>query len=233
MKFSISILAHHGLAMTQNCLRAVAEGGGDYELLLTNNGSGEHMRYHMMHAIMGSTKGVVFDEPKNLGFIEPNIRALEHARGDYFVLLNSDTCVPPGWLEALEAPFLSDPLCAISGATGMALSAGFVGYNGGKNVEYIEGSCLMIRTEFARKIGLFDTQLIGAYGEDADLCLRVRSIGHTIHVVPIDIKHLGGATSSMVPQAHSWLTQNLSYLKTKWANYLKNRTFNAPPDSPH
>lgn len=210
--------------MTQNCLRAVAEGGGDYELLLTNNGSGDGMRHAMIYAIAGGLKGIVFDNEKNEGFIQPNIKALEHARGDYFVMLNSDTRVPHGWLTELEKPFLQDPLCAISGATGCAIGDNMVGHPS-RSVEFIEGSCLMIRTAMARTIGLFDPQLVGAYGEDLDLSLRVRQLGHTIHTVPIDIKHLGGATSSMVPQANGWLTENLAYLKIKWADYLKTRTF--------
>ena len=63
----------------------------------------------------------VIKNSRNLGFIQPNINALGIARGEYLVLLNNDTIVPPGWLDALEAPFLADPFCAISGPTGCEL----------------------------------------------------------------------------------------------------------------
>lgn len=232
MKFSISILAHRNVKMTDRCLGAVWTNSefseGDYELILTANGCPENAK--MMQSLVKfppCRKITAVVNEKNEGFISPNIHALSLAEGEYFVMLNSDTVVPWGWLEALRQPFLDDPKCAISGAQGCALNDDFLGHPS-KNVEYIEGSCLMIRTAFARQIGLFDRKLVGAYGEDADLSLRVRQMGHTIHTVPIDIKHLGGATSSMVPQANAWLTKNLAYLKTKWADYLKTRTFHAP-----
>lgn len=237
VKFSISILAHRNVKMTERCLGAVwshsEHCGHDYELILTSNGCPDtaSMITPLVEFPPCQKITKIINE-KNEGFITPNIKALELAEGEFLILLNSDTQVPPGWLEALEAPFLADPMCAISGPTGCALNDDFLGHPS-RNVEYIEGSCLMIRASLARDIGLFDPALVGAYGEDADLSLRVQSLGYTIHTVPIDIKHLGGATSSMVPQASEWLTKNLAHLKTKWADYLKTRTFNAPPDAPH
>lgn len=233
MKYSISVLGHNNCKMTERCLRSVVENSHDYELILTNNGSTDDTALLMQSCRLAHPNCVYIQNPANKGFIQPNNLAVEIAHGDFTIFLNNDTTVPAGWLDALEAPFLHDKNCAISGATGCALNDDFIGHQS-RNVEYIEGSCLMIRTSLAREIGLFDPKLVGAYGEDADLGLRVRKIGYNIHTVPINIQHLGGATSAMVPQAHEWMTRNLSYLKTKWADYLRTRTFDhAYPNAPH
>jgi len=227
VKYSISILAHNNAKITERCIDSVIKHSKDYELILTNNGSSDETDL-MMQAYRLTVPGCVYVRNKiNEGFIKPNITALEISTGEFFVMLNSDTQVQEGWLEALESPFHTDPLCAISGAQGCAMDDDCVGHPS-RHVEYIEGSCLMIESKFAKRIGLFDSNLVGAYGDDLDLSLRVRFLGFNIHTVPIDIKHLGGTTSSMVPQANAWLKQNLSYLKTKWADYLKTRTFDAP-----
>lgn len=47
----------------------------------------------------------------NLGFAEGNNRALPHIATPYFVLLNTDVEVPPGWLEPLVAHMQAHPRC--------------------------------------------------------------------------------------------------------------------------
>lgn len=47
--------------------------------------------------------------PLNEGFAGGNNRGFEIATGDYYLMLNNDTEVPPGFLEPLVARFQSDP----------------------------------------------------------------------------------------------------------------------------
>jgi GT2 family glycosyltransferase len=53
---------------------------------------------------------------RNLGFAAGNLRAAEHARGDVLVLLNPDTVVLSGALDALASALLADDGRAIAGA---------------------------------------------------------------------------------------------------------------------
>lgn len=229
MKYSISILAHNNVALTRNCLTSLFHAGtakDEAELILTDNGSTDGTGAYFETIAANRPHISVTHNQHNLGFIIPNLRALDSAKGEFLVLLNNDCLVPPGWLDKLASPF-SDPQVMLTGPSGNCSSLGhdFRGYHG-PYLEYLEGSCLMGRTAFLREIGLFDPMLIGAYGEDADLCLRVRQAGYRLQSVDVTVRHLGGMTSAMVPEANEWMRKNLEYLSRKWREYLVNRTFN-------
>ncbi len=50
-------------------------------------------------------------------------------------------------------------------------------------VDWISGSCMLLRMSAARAIGLFDERYF-LYEEDADLCLRLRKAGGKVRFVP-------------------------------------------------
>jgi len=52
-----------------------------------------------------------------------------------------------------------------------------------REVDYIEGSAMLIRTEVLRKIGLFDERFF-TYWEDTDWCTRAKKRGYKIVYVP-------------------------------------------------
>jgi len=52
-----------------------------------------------------------------------------------------------------------------------------------KEVDYIEGSAMMIRDAVLNKVGLFDERFF-AYWEDSDLCLRARKNGFKVMFIP-------------------------------------------------
>ncbi len=54
----------------------------------------------------------VIQNPQNLGFSEGYNRALDHLQNRYFLLLNSDVEVSPGWLEPLVETLDNDPSIA-------------------------------------------------------------------------------------------------------------------------
>src|SRR5205823_7079768 len=96
---------------------------------------------------------------------------------------------PKDWLAKLEQPFIDHPdTAAISGPseTCRSFQNVYPSWHGspGGELEYIEGSCLCIPTALAQKYTLFAPYLKFAYSEDADLSLRMRAMGKTIHQVP-------------------------------------------------
>lgn len=230
MKYSISVLCLNNIGLTRVCLNSVlAYSGENYELLITNNGSTDGTKAMLDKLAAENPRVRVFHNETNEGFITPNRKRLEDAKGDLFVLLNNDATVPPGWLETLERPFHQFPNCALTGPHGgcSMLDASFHGKPGEK-LEYLEGALVMGNTAQLREMGLFSPELEGAYGEDSDLSLRMRERGFTIHRVELKITHQRGATSAMVPQARGWQDKNHAWLRKRWAHYLKVRKFEYP-----
>lgn len=227
MKCSISIICHTALNQAKRCIDSVLTNsiGEDFELILTANGNPSARKYFGHIATLFPSTQIV-DNPTNLGFIEPSNNALTLANGEYFVTLNDDCTVPDRWLEKLERPFLDDPKCAISGARGgcCTLDDNFVGHKGA-TVDFIEASCAMIRTDLAHKHGLFDEALKIGYAEDADLSLRMRSLGYTIHQADFEINHVAGTTAATVPGLSKIMQANFALCRKRWAGYLKTRTF--------
>lgn len=228
-KVTISILAYDGLEHSRACLKSIFENshGYDYEIILTDNGStdGTAAFFREIQAQRPDSVRVVTNQ-ENLGFIEPNRKALEMARGDYFILLNNDVRVPRGWLGNLLQPFYRLPRAALSGPDGSCseLTTEFSGIPGRK-VDYLEGSCLCGKTDILRRHGLFSDYLKFAYHEDSDLSLRMQELGYTIHRVPFRIQHVREATSKRVPRVKEFAEKNRDTMIKRWSGWRKGRDF--------
>lgn len=228
-KFSISIVTYTAVKQARRCIDSVlAHSDWDnFEFILTANGNREAWHFFDRISAVFTTTKVAYNTT-NLGFIAPSNHALTLANGEYFICLNDDCTVPEGWLEKLEAPFLSDPKCAITGAKGgcCTLDENFVGYRG-DTVDYVEGSCFCIKRELALKHGLFDEELQMAYCEDADCSLRYRSLGYTIHLSDFALEnHVSGTTASTVPGLSKHAQANFALCRKRWERYLRTRRFN-------
>lgn len=225
--FTVSILTYTALAQAKACLAAVLQSEGEFELILTANGNPEAAAYFQELAAQRPNIRVVVNAT-NEGFIKPNTRALEMCRQPYFVLLNDDAIPPKDWLLKMKGVFDANPNAALVGCEGgcSALMPNFHGTPGA--LEYLEGSCLMGRTEILKKHGLFDPHLTMAYAEDSDLSLRMRELGYTIHRAPFRIQHERAATSKRMAEARRWQEANHAYCRKRWAYYLRARRFDTP-----
>lgn len=226
MTSTISILTHSALGHAKRCIASVQAFSSDYELILTANGNPEAATYFLRLSTQHPNIRVVVND-ENEGFIEPNRKALEMTETPFFVMLNDDTVVRPKWLEMLQSPFAYNPKAALSGPRSRctSLTERMVG-TFGQRLEYLEGSCLMAKTEVVKRLGLFAPELQFAYGEDSDLSLRVREAGYTIHQVPFSLPvHVGGATTRTVKGLAPIIQSNHEFLVKRWSGYLKTRRF--------
>jgi ADP-heptose:LPS heptosyltransferase/GT2 family glycosyltransferase len=225
-RYTISVLCHDRLTLTQKCLTSVFKHSNDYELFITNNASTDGTTA-WLNGLLKKSYIHIIHNPQNLGFIPPNNHALTLARGEYFVLLNNDMEVCEGWLEKLRAPFDANPRMAVTGIanTCTTISPQLIG-SYGKRLDYIEGSCLMTPTVLARKHGLFSPYLTFAYWEDTDYSLRLREQGYQIATVQLPMNHeKRGSTTEIVPEAREHLTRNTEAMKKRFGFYFKRHTF--------
>lgn len=229
VKFTISVAVHNLVEITQKCIESIFKHSSDFELIVTDNASTDGTKDYLS-SLSGFQNVQVVANLKNLGFGAPHNHALTLAKGAYFIVLNNDLEVVPGWLEGMEKKFIGNPKVAVAGVRGgcTGLSPEGVGFPSPK-LEYIEGSCLMIKTDLARRHGLFSPYLKFAYYEDSDLSLRMRELGYEIAVASdIQILHLGSRTSNLVKNTvdlQGYYIRNSAVFKARWRKYLAERSF--------
>jgi len=135
---------------------------------------------------------------RNLGFGRANNLGLAAVTTPYALLLNPDSQLQPGAMEALyaaaqrypDAAILAPVLYDAPGIVGDFFRGPFrpprgvprVVPDGDLCVEFVTGAAMLINIEAMRSIGHFDPWFF-LYFEDDDLCLRVRQGGRQIVVV--------------------------------------------------
>jgi len=215
---SLLIPVYNKWEFTAACLRSLAETQcrTRFEVIVVDDQSSDETPRHL-----ASIDGLVYVcNEENLGFVGSCNRGAEEARGEFILLLNNDTQVLDGWLDALVDTFKRHPNTGLAGARliypdGRLQEAGGIvfrdgsGWNYGKGanadrpeylysreVDYCSGACIMLRTELFRQLDGFDSRYAPAYYEDVDLAFRVRASGFEVRVQPDStIVHHEGATS--------------------------------------
>jgi GT2 family glycosyltransferase len=111
---SIVIVAWNVRDLVLDCLESIREAklGFTYEVIVVDNGSADGT----VQAVAGKYPDTrVLALPRNIGFGAGNNRGLEIMRGRHAVLLNSDTLVLPGGLEACVAFLDAHPEVGVVG----------------------------------------------------------------------------------------------------------------------
>lgn len=237
MKYTVSMAVHNCLSATVQCINSLLKtipAQTSWELIVTNNASDSPTREYLETLYENKALPIqVINNDKNVGFGEAHNNALYYAQGDYFVVINNDLVFKSfDWLGALENA-LQKSLVELVGVSGMCGVLDAKGY--GKELskisfpEYVEGSCLMIRTNFAKRITLFDTDMFPfAYCEDSDLSLRVRKLGYKIDTIPLNITHHRYVTGKVVEKSLDLVGINkMNHLRffNRWESYLATRSF--------
>jgi len=217
-KVSIVIPVHNKFATTYTCLASIAAAQCEatYEVIVVDDGSKDETLD--IQDIVSNLTIVRHDTAQ--GFVGASNAGGAAARGDYVLMLNNDTEVMSGWLDALLDPFNRFEDVGMTGAkliypTGILQEAGGlvwgngqpwnIGRNGNasdprynyvRQVDYLSGACVLLPTPLWRELKGFDTYFAPAYYEDTDLAFRVRAKGFkTVYTPFCEVIHYEGVSN--------------------------------------
>lgn len=240
---------------TYTCLRSILRNssGVSYEVIVLDDCSPDETAQ-----LAQVVTGVRFvRHAENLGFLRNCNAGARAARGSTLLLLNNDTSVEPGWLEALHEALDADPQVGMVGAKlldprGRLQEAGGIvwkdgsGWNYGrggdpaasefdylKEVDYCSGACLLLPTELWRQLGGFDERYAPAYYEDTDLAFAVRAAGRKVVYQPrAAVVHLEGISHGTDVGSGMKRYQEINRLKfaDKWRAVLEAEHSAGPAD---
>ena len=111
MTTAVVILNWNGKKMFERFLPSVtAHTQGDAEVIIADNGSTDDS----LDFVRAQYPGLrIIELDKNYGFAGGYNRALQQVKADYYVLLNDDVEVTPGWIEPVVAQMQQHPDTAI------------------------------------------------------------------------------------------------------------------------
>lgn len=221
----------NGRAYLETCLRSLEKQSfRDFEVLVVDNGSGDGS-VAMVRSQFPWVAQIV-ENRENLGFGVANNQAIVRARGPYIVLLNNDTEVEPGWLEALVSAAEADPsvgMCAskilnfdrrdVIDNTGHLIFRDGLNrgrgrlevdrgqYDNAREALFPSGCAALYRKSMLAEVGLFDETFF-AYGDDTDLGLRARLAGWRCAFVPeARVYHRYSATTGQYSPTKAFLVE--------------------------
>jgi GT2 family glycosyltransferase len=187
---------------------------------------------------------LLIENTENLGFVGSVNKAVVEVR-NHFVLLNSDTEVPPNWLERLMFPILEmDKVASTTPFTNSGTICSFPLYLKdnplfeGLSPETIDGYfqtvkfesgylpiptgigfCMGVNKRVVDEIGMFDEIFGKGYCEENDWCSRAEKLGYQNLQVPnLFVYHKHGGSFPSEERKHL-IEQNHSILLGKHPSY--------------
>lgn len=183
--------------------------------------------------------------PQNLGFGANCSDLFHRSQTSHCILLNTDTLVPPGWIERMMAPFEKDPTIALATPLSTNAAEHTVRLRPGQtwldadkeraahDPRYPDSPtaiafCMAVdrRQIIQAGMSLFDPKYGRGYGEDTDLHFRVLAQGwRSVLIDNLVVHHIGGASFNALPDIEALRERSHSLFFEQWGDdYRKLRT---------
>lgn len=252
---SIVIPVYNEFDYTYHCIRSIVDHSGNIPLeVIVADDCSTDMTGEIQEIISGV---VVVRNRENLRFLLNCNNAAKYARGKYLLFLNNDTQVGSNWLQPLVDLMEKDETIGMTGSKlvypdGRLQEAGGIifsdasGWNYGrmqdpaapeynyvKEVDYISGASIMIRTKLWKQLGGFDERFAPAYYEDTDLAFSVRKAGYKVVYQPDSVvTHFEGVSNGTDTSSGQKAYQeiNRDKFRQKWKQVLEEEQCRGPQE---
>ena len=251
MDLSVIIVSFNTKDILRDCLKSLTL-NTQYKILNTetivvDNGSADGS-VEMVEKEFPNVR--LIKNKKNLGFARANNQGIKIARGEYVLLLNSDTKIvdnalvkmvkfaksdkkigivgpkllnPDSTPQPSTAPFYTLPVTLISLFGGDRFLR--QSYKDIRKVDWVSGACFLIKREVVENIGLLDEKFF-MYVEEMEFCFRAQKAGYQVYFYPqAEVIHQVRGSSSVGKQrAILGIYQGLIYFYQKhfasWQLYM-------------
>jgi len=223
-EISIVIVTYHSADVIGSCLDSIESAGSvNREVFVVDNASTDgtaeqvRTRYPSVQLIANSD---------NRGFAAANNQAIPLCRGRFLFFLNPDAELAGGCLETAIRYMDENPRIGLAGTKvvypdGSMQETISLRYPGQKHasdelkglkgsIACVLGASMIARADLIRAIGGFDEDYF-LYGEDQELCLRIRQQGFEIgYIGEAVVRHIGGHSERASASADRWRRKTLA-----------------------
>lgn len=239
---SIIIVTYNNLALTKLCFESLFRHTEypNYEVIVVDNLSSDGTPEYLQALAQQQPQLKVILNPGNYGFAKANNQGIAAASGEYLVLLNNDTIVPPGWLSRLLR-HLHDPQIGLAGPVTNSIGNEAkipVPYRSwlemcaftrqqtwqhhqlAADIHVLAMYCVALRRAVFDQIGPLDEQFgIGMF-EDDDYSVRIRQAGlRVLCAADVFIHHFGQAAFGKLIKSGAYdqiFDENRRRYEAKW-----------------
>lgn len=203
---SVIIVSYNTEDLIVDCIKSITDSDSvNSEIFVVDNCSSDNS----VKVINDNFKDVkLISNKENRGFGAANNQVISSCSGKYILFLNPDTLVNHNTLEYMIRYMDNNPSIGLAGPNVLypngshqdSVSYGYPGQRYGKNdlgnlpgrIACVLGACQIVRKDLLLELHGFDEDFF-LYGEDQDICLRVRKRGFEIGLIDeAVIIHYGG-----------------------------------------
>ncbi|HUS50934.1 MAG TPA: glycosyltransferase family 2 protein [Candidatus Paceibacterota bacterium] len=228
MEISFIIANYNGKETIEKCIESILKQNypkNKYEIIVTDNVSPDES----WKLVQKYKKVKLIRNKKNYGFIKSNNLAVKSSSGKFLVFMNNDVeLIEKNWLRILIGRLKKDEMlggicCKI------IYPSGKIWYGGGKvyfpgfakhlklekegYVDYLGLAAGIIRRETGE---IYFDEKLGMYGEDTELCKRIRKKGYKLLYYPYVTAHHYIKEKKISENEEYGIQKNRGYYYTKF-----------------